>query len=152
MAGLDTEPTEDIEIDDEVEPTDVGDLEGRFGDWPRRTVPPHMYGRLAVLKGSEPGKVYYLKQPQNKIGRHPDSAVRLEQRSVSAEHALIFFSAANEWRIRDLKSRNGTLLNGSKVTEFGLRSGDQILVGETLLEFTVEHLAQPARNPGPPTR
>jgi len=39
---------------------------------------------------------------------------------------------------RDLGSSNGTLLNGSRVTEYVLRDGDKLMLGETTFVFRIE--------------
>jgi hypothetical protein len=55
-----------------------------------------------------------------------------------------------EGRIRDLKSTNGTLLNGEKVGEAMLRDGDTIVAGETVFRVTVAGGETPAAAPSPP--
>jgi pSer/pThr/pTyr-binding forkhead associated (FHA) protein len=56
----------------------------------------------------------------------------------------------NECRLRDLKSTNGTMLNGQRTNEAALRDGDTIVAGETTLR--VRMLIGTARgpDPGPP--
>ena len=51
--------------------------------------------------------------------------------------------------IRDLNSRNGTLLNGQKITHAVLRQGDSIVAGETvfLLQIQGEEAAIPETGP-----
>ena len=54
----------------------------------------------------------------------------------------------NSCRIRDLNSRNGTLLNGQKITAGVLQDGDTITAGETTFRVTVEQAAvAPAFSP-----
>jgi pSer/pThr/pTyr-binding forkhead associated (FHA) protein len=64
----------------------------------------------------------------------PDADVRLDDRRASRRHASIFYSGS-EFRVRDEGSANGTLLNGSKVVEYALRDGDELLVGDTLIRI-----------------
>lgn len=69
------------------------------------------------------------------LGRDPTNQIVLADRCVSAEHARI------DWRdhgfvIQDLKSRNGTFLNGTRILVALLRDGDRIRIGETDLRFT----------------
>jgi pSer/pThr/pTyr-binding forkhead associated (FHA) protein len=55
--------------------------------------------------------------------------------TVSRLHAVLE-NLGSSWSIRDLGSRNGTFLNGEKVTaERVLRSGDEVRVGKTRLLF-----------------
>jgi len=68
------------------------------------------------------------------IGRAPENDIILPVGMVSRKHARI------EWRsdgfhIADQDSHNGTIVNGSRVSDALLRHGDQIKVGPYLLEF-----------------
>lgn len=54
---------------------------------------------------------YYLKQKGCMIGRDPECAIHLEDRSVSKEHARVYMTAKG-WAVEDLGSSNGTRLNG----------------------------------------
>ncbi|MEN0063316.1 MAG: FHA domain-containing protein [Myxococcota bacterium] len=49
------------------------------------------------------------------VGRAPACDLRLDHRSVSAEHAVIAWSDG-AWWLRDLASRNGTTVDGVRVT------------------------------------
>ena len=55
----------------------------------------------------------------------------------------------NSCRIRDRNSRNGTLLNGQRITAAVLQDGDTITAGETTFRVTVEQAAAVAPAPGP---
>lgn len=50
------------------------------------------------------------------IGRGAITQLRLTNRQVSAEHAVVYFHD-ERWKVRDLGSRNGTLVNGAEVGE-----------------------------------
>ena len=39
------------------------------------------------------------------------------------------------WTISDLGSTNGTMIEGAPITQRELEDGDQIVIGETVLEF-----------------
>jgi pSer/pThr/pTyr-binding forkhead associated (FHA) protein/S1-C subfamily serine protease len=69
-----------------------------------------------------------------RLGRDSTSAVAWSDdaaRVVSARHAEIRH-AAGEWRLVDLGSRNGTYVNGRRVTaETPLKAGDEVRLGET---------------------
>nr|WP_320131952.1 FHA domain-containing protein [uncultured Holophaga sp.] len=75
------------------------------------------------------------------LGRDPATCglARPGDPGLSRRHALLFRSG-ERWWIRDLDSRNGTLLNGLGVgTPFGsqLEDGDEILIGDWTLHFTI---------------
>ncbi|MCP3959616.1 MAG: FHA domain-containing protein [bacterium] len=66
------------------------------------------------------------------IGRREDADIRLEEPTMSGIHAKIF-AGVDGIRIRDLNSLNGTQINGSKIVESRLRSGDQIKIGRATI-------------------
>jgi len=72
------------------------------------------------------------------IGRDPRRAeVVLDEVTVSREHATIFFTPAG-YVIKDGKdhpSRNGTYVNGVRITEKVLAAGDKIKIRQFVLEF-----------------
>lgn len=68
------------------------------------------------------------------IGRLPDCAVALSDPQVSRRHAEVR-AAADGYRIRDLGSTNGTLVNGDVVTDHRLADGDEIVVGATTIRY-----------------
>ncbi len=83
------------------------------------------------------------------IGRHPDSVVVLEFNSVSGQHAVIELSE-NGCFITDLKSSNGTSVNGVGIEEAQLNDGDRISFGDVQAVYTAEEAApapQFVRNP-----
>ena len=58
-----------------------------------------------------------------RIGRSPEANFIIYSKQVSKEHAEITCQSG-EFRIRDLQSKNGTYVNGQRVTEATLSSGD----------------------------
>jgi len=71
------------------------------------------------------------------IGRSPDATIPLEADStVSRLHAIIESVDSNWTVIDDGLSRNGTFVNGERITGRRLlRSGDKICIGEYVLTF-----------------
>ncbi len=71
-------------------------------------------------------------RPKITIGRHPSSDVQFEPKTdldVSTRHAVLL-SASGKWRIRDLQSLNGTLVNGHTISgDTRLDDTDQIKFG-----------------------
>src|SRR5947209_8488105 len=54
---------------------------------------------------------------------------------LSRQH-LAFERAGEQWTIRDLGSKNGTLLNGARIANAQpLRPGDRIMAGHLVIEF-----------------
>lgn len=63
------------------------------------------------------------------VGRAPDTQIHLDNASVSRQHAELYRDPFGRWWVRDMKSRNGTLINGQRVTEQVLAAGDVVQVG-----------------------
>jgi hypothetical protein len=72
----------------------------------------------------------------NYIGSNGDNQVTVAGRGVSRKHALIKVGMEG-FAIKDLKSRNGTLVNGERVVERPLADGDRITIGELSFVFRV---------------
>ncbi len=68
------------------------------------------------------------------IGRRPYNDMALDDLTVSGEHALVL-RLGSHWRVRDQRSRNGTLVNGSPVVEQVLQDGDLIDIGVYRIKF-----------------
>ncbi len=64
------------------------------------------------------------------IGRHTDNKLVLADPKASRFHAVIEATAGG-FRVRDLKSSNGTFVNGKRVQEAMLSAGDVIHIGST---------------------
>jgi hypothetical protein len=68
------------------------------------------------------------------IGRLPECDINLADPNVSRHHAELR-PAGTTFMVADLRSTNGTRVNGAPVTEQTLRDGDLITVGATVLRF-----------------
>lgn len=68
------------------------------------------------------------------IGRDPSNDVVLPDAMVSRRHAVIE-CRGNQYYLRDCNSSNGSLVNGDRVTECGLRDGDLVAIGTARLLF-----------------
>lgn len=77
------------------------------------------------------------------IGRRPDNNLVFDDRFVSSHHAVVSFAQGRHY-IEDLKSSNGTLLNGAPVQRAALTHGDAIRIGTHTLQFHDEPVATPA--------
>ena len=93
---------------------------------------------LTVLKGPDKGRQHELPdgEPQQ-IGRSSES-LPLADQAISRRHSELTPDDGH-WHINDLKSANGTFVNGVRVTERRLlQPGDQIRCGNTLFLFGQE--------------
>ncbi len=64
-------------------------------------------------------------------GRKPESKFFINDKTVSREHARVDVGFAELCEVTDLDSRNGTLVNGRRITEkTGLKVGDIVMFGQ----------------------
>lgn len=69
------------------------------------------------------------------IGRAPTNQIVVKDERCSRNHAEIFL-ADDQWTLRDLESRNGTVVSGQSVHgDYILRPGDIIRIGQSQLAF-----------------
>lgn len=80
------------------------------------------------------------------IGRDIAATVCINSRSVSRKHCIVRRDG-DQYLIRDLGSRNGTLVNGLPITECVLHHGDRIGVSDSQFVFALDLSAEPL--PGP---
>lgn len=67
-----------------------------------------------------------------RIGRHPDNDIIIRHPGVSEQHVELRRSLPGPYRIVDLGSRNGTYVNGTRVTQQELAEGDIITIGDAV--------------------
>jgi len=90
---------------------------------------------LFVIRGNDQGRRFELVGPVVRVGRDRSNAVQLHDSEVSRVHAELRHTDPT-YTIRDLGSSNGTFVNGRRVHEHSLTSGDQLQLGRSLLLFT----------------
>jgi S-DNA-T family DNA segregation ATPase FtsK/SpoIIIE len=126
-------------------PNDLPDLPDlsdstRLAERPRiAPSPPPAHGSLKITRSPDEravGRVEPLRGPILKLGRDAACPITINDPDVSRFHALLTLSE-DGLRLADLQSTNGTMVNGVRVgTEILLKTGDTILVGATVLQYT----------------
>lgn len=102
---------------------------------PRRAERPAGSSSCELVDTSS-GRTWRIGVPSTVIGRDESSAdLVLNDTNVSRKHAELKRGDDGRWRIADLGSTNGTRVNGMRVTEYDLTSGDTITMGLVTLEF-----------------
>jgi transcriptional regulator with GAF, ATPase, and Fis domain len=98
--------------------------------------------RLLVIAGPAKDTTIPLPEGEAALGRDTTNAVAVPDASVSRKHCLLRREEDGRFQIRDLDSRNGTLVNGRAVKEQWLRHGDEIATGDSVFLFLLEEQEQ----------
>jgi pSer/pThr/pTyr-binding forkhead associated (FHA) protein len=92
---------------------------------------------LKVIDGAKVGAKVAIKKPEFLIGRSKECHLCAGSSAVSRQHCAIL-RGENRVTVKDLGSRNGTLVNGTKIEgEVELVSGDEITVGPLKFMLTI---------------
>lgn len=89
--------------------------------------------RIVIISGEDAGATYPLKDTVT-FGRAESSTVVLRDAKVSRQHAKII-EKGGEYILIDLKSSNGTYVNGERIDEHVLTNSDEFQIGDSLLQF-----------------
>lgn len=101
---------------------------------PKQTKTPHSANsRVIMINGDSAGEAYPLKGVVS-LGRAESNTIVLKDAKVSRQHAQIQ-EQGGEYVILDLNSSNGTFVNSQRVEEYVLTDGDEIKIGDYILQF-----------------
>jgi transcriptional regulator with AAA-type ATPase domain/pSer/pThr/pTyr-binding forkhead associated (FHA) protein len=90
---------------------------------------------LEVVSGTANQKIIYLGKEKVTIGRTAYNDLVLQDPKVSRSHAEVYFEEGH-YVIEDLNSTNGVYVDDRLVNKIALKSGNRILLGDSLLVFT----------------
>jgi adenylate cyclase len=93
--------------------------------------------------GQTDERTFELRDGVTTIGRTQDNGVFILDKSLSRRHAQVEV-AGGRAVLTDLESKNGTLVNGARVTRCDLRSGDTVKCGDVQLRY-VEAVREPPK-------
>jgi len=113
---------------------------GALSLWVRRSRP---MGILRVTRGA-PEKAIPLTRRGITIGGAVGNGLVLDDPRVSRNHAVIQVHGS-EIKLVDLKSSNGTKVNGARITSHSLRDGDRILLAEAVEVVYERRARRPAK-------
>lgn len=94
--------------------------------------------RLILRKDGKTIKEFRFTKGPIYIGRHVHSQVFLPDREVSRQHAVIYAARQGNWVVEDLESANGTYLNGKKIHQAQIKSGDGLRIGSFAMEISLD--------------
>ena len=98
--------------------------------------PVHEIATLTVLSGSDEGIAMRLGERKIYMGRMAQNEFILTDTNVSRVHAWIAYEQ-HRHVLYDAESRNGSFVNGVRITSQRLRDGDEIRLGTTALRYGV---------------
>src|SRR5690606_19032807 len=94
----------------------------------------HKQAVLLVMTGPSTGQTVYLESKSSwKLGRSLDSDLVFQDESVSRNHCRIRHFGQGRWVLEDMKSANGTWVNGERIHEVDLRANDKIQLGSAII-------------------
>ena len=96
-----------------------------------------MNPRIRGIHGPLKGTSFALFDGEVSIGRDSSNHLWADDPGLSRRHC-VFVGEAGRFHIRDLGSRNGTLVNGVPIEQHPLAHGEQICAGHSVLVFLVE--------------
>ncbi|MEQ1723774.1 MAG: FHA domain-containing protein [Pseudobdellovibrio sp.] len=88
---------------------------------------------IRVLSGQQAGQIYDLRLGKNVFGRGGVSDLKVQSLGISKEHCEIHVYK-DKMMIVDLKSSNGTFVNGVKIQNSIVRVGDKISLFDVIMD------------------
>ena len=108
-------------------------------------------GKLVLFRSDGTAQDIKLDRERVTIGRRADNDVCLPQAVVSGEHAAVV-TILDDSFLEDLRSTNGTLVNGEAVAKHFLRDRDEIDIGREILVYLADDSAKVDAPPRRPER
>lgn len=92
---------------------------------------------LVILSGDAKGTEYAIDSGRVTLGRGPGVDLAFDDGAMSRAHVAIEFTNGG-FRLLDLGSTNGMLLNGGAAKVGELKHGDKFQIGEHTFQFVVQ--------------
>jgi Protein of unknown function (DUF3662)/FHA domain len=103
----------------------------------RRSAKVRAPATLVLISGGQPVRVYPLNAAELSIGRSDQSDIALSDPGVSRNHARVL-REGDDFIVEDLRSTNGTEVNGQPVRRRRLADGDVVKLASSTLQFRRE--------------
>ena len=98
--------------------------------------------RLTIIKDGNETSVPLTRETHT-LGRHRNNDIVVSDPKVSSFHARID-RGLDGFTVVDLKSRNGTYVNGRRIESSRLKAGDEIRVGTARLVYKIDYTSSAA--------
>lgn len=92
---------------------------------------------LTVIEGDLKGQSFDITGIGTYTIGRKECDIVLDDEKVSRKHASVVIIREGQYAVQDLASRNGTFVNGVRLTRRNVQHNDLIRVGNTTLRFTV---------------
>jgi len=93
---------------------------------------------MIFVKGEFVGRKILLARDRIVFGRSKEAGIMLTDKGVSVHHFRIDYDPAQQaYVVTDIKSTNGTFVNGRQITNQVIREGDKIIAGNTVLRYSM---------------
>jgi len=102
--------------------------------------PSHLGGKsihLTVVEGEDKGKTFDITGLGTYTIGRKECDIVLNDEKASRKHASIIIAREDQFAVADLASKNGTFVNGVRLTRRNLQHNDLVRVGNSTLRFTV---------------
>ena len=96
-----------------------------------------MTPRLVAVSGPLKDSIFALEMEELSLGRDASNGLPISDPSVSRRHCLVRRDG-DSYSIKDLESRNGTLINGKPIQEHRLKNLDEVSVGDSVFLFITD--------------
>ncbi len=104
-----------------------------------RRVYGQLIGLVQVDEMFAPTGEKYPLRPLTSIGRSPTNGIVIKDDFASSEHAMVSLKDGRWW-LEDRNSRNGTLLNGERLSIATIvTDGDIVSIGNTHFKLALDH-------------
>ena len=98
------------------------------------------WGYLVVAGGEKIPITHW----ENVIGKNKSADIRIDNETISKDHALLTRKGLNKWLIKDLHSLNGINVNGKSVKSAIITRDDSVAIGDTFI--SVEDIIPPSQH------
>lgn len=89
---------------------------------------------IRILTGPQAGQTFSLKNGRHVIGRSPQCHIQLNSSGISKEHCELHVQD-EKVMVMDLRSSNGTYLNGVRVQNGSIKMGDKIGLHDVIFDI-----------------